>query len=142
MEIMKKSAIFLAFATLVLLSPNLAAQSRAQLFREAQDLYRSGSYGQAAALFDKLEDPFSKAYSILCASKLNSTNHDERMSKYMDEEPSSVLDSRIHMTMAGNLLMRVIMRQPWWSSAKLTLLCFPKRNNRNVSSKRLTVSFP
>jgi|LSQX01.3.fsa_nt_gb tetratricopeptide (TPR) repeat protein len=103
MEIMKKSAIFLAFATLVLLSPNLAAQSRAQLFREAQDLYRSGSYGQAAALFDKLEDPLSKAYSILCASKLNSTNHDERMSRYIDKEASSVLDSRIHMTMAGNL---------------------------------------
>lgn len=100
---MKKYAIltllFVAFGA----SANLSAQSRAQLFTEAQELYNSGVYGRAAVLFDKLSDPLSKAYSILCATKLNTTDHLDRIASYSVSEPKSILSTSIHFSAAQGL---------------------------------------
>lgn len=99
---MKKSTIFLALLAGLLAAPGLAAQDRAQLFREAQDLYRNGAYGQARALFDRLGDPLSEAWSILCATRVNATGHTVLADAYQDTEPTVILESRQHLASAQN----------------------------------------
>ena len=99
---MKKSTILLALLAGLLAAPGLAAQDRAQLFREAQDLYRNGAYGQARALFDRLGDPLSEAWSILCATRVNATGHTVLADAYSGNEPASILESRQHLALAQN----------------------------------------
>ena len=99
---MKKSTILLALLAGLLTASGLAAQDRAQLFREAQDLYRNGAYGQARALFDRLGDPLSEAWSILCATRVNSTGHTVLADAYGENEPASIVESRQHLAMAQN----------------------------------------
>lgn len=100
---MKKSIIFLALLSGLLLSRNLAAQDRTQLFLEAQDMYRNGAYGQARALFDQLEDPLSKAYSVLCATKENSGEYPSLVNALARSEPSNILEARQHFAAGQNL---------------------------------------
>ena len=90
------------------------------IVQEAQDLYRVARTVRQPLCSTSWKIPSARRIYTL-RSKLNSTNHDERMSKYMDEEPSSVLilytyDDLYNLFDEGNYEAAVV------SSAKLTLL--------------------
>ena len=100
---MKKTPIFLALAAMLLTSGNLYSQQPSNAFQEAVKLYENGAFGSARNIFEKLSDPLSKAYSVLCAVKGRDADYPERMSEFEEESPENVLSSQIHFAAGHNL---------------------------------------
>lgn len=99
---MKKTAIYLSAAIAFLLPQGLCAQDSPSRFREAVNLYEQGVYSKARAIFDQLDDPLSKAYSILCAVKVNSSDYQDLIHSYEASNPSTALYPQIHYAAAQN----------------------------------------
>lgn len=99
---MKKTAIYLSLCLALAAQSPAPAQNAPALFREAVNLYEQGVYSRARTLFDQLGDPYSQAYSILCAVKVNSSDYADLISSYEESNPDSPLSARIHFAAAQN----------------------------------------
>ena len=99
---MKKIAIYLSVFSALITSPALMAQNAPARFREAVTLYEQGVYGRARSIFDELSDPLSRAYSILCAVKVNSSDYQDLIRSYEASNPESILAPQIHYAAAIN----------------------------------------
>ena len=88
----------LALLALMLVSSAVRAvpSSDREVYREALELYRSGMYERARAMFETLTpDAASEGYAVLCALKLRTDDYIETMSEYDRNYPSSALTGRI-----------------------------------------------
>lgn len=99
---MRKLAIYIALFSAVLSGGTLSAQDSPARFREAVNLYEQGVYNRARSIFDELGDPLSRAYSILCAVKVNSSDYQDLIAAYEDSNPDSFLSAQIHYAAAVN----------------------------------------
>lgn len=89
-----------AFSSIVLTAGNVCAQTA---YQKGKALFDRGMYERAADFFDESGDPLSMAYSILCAAKLKSPDYEARMSRYMAENPESVVNPLLHCQHGMNL---------------------------------------
>ena len=87
---------------LAMLPLRAGAQTRAQGFQEAVNLYENGVYGQARTVFEAIGDPLSKAYVGLCAMKSESPDAERLYREYAGQYPVSVLSPRIRYEYASN----------------------------------------
>lgn len=88
----------LALLVLMLVSSGLHAvePEGREDWRRALELYRSGMYERARAVFETLSpDPTADGYVVLCALKLRSDDSGELMAEYDRLYPSTVLTGRI-----------------------------------------------
>ena len=88
----------LALLALMLVSSAVRAvpSSDREVYREALELYRSGMYERARAMFETLTpDAASEGYAVLCALKLRTDDYIETMAEYDRNYPSSALTGRI-----------------------------------------------
>lgn len=76
--------------TLAAAAPQALAQNRNDAYRLALTLYDNGMYERARALFESVpEQPESRAYTVLCAIKTNSSDAERLFSEYLDSSPDN-----------------------------------------------------
>ena len=100
------NAMKLKFLAVALLSVPIAAcfESFAQTsYQKGKELFDNGMYDRAAVLFDEAGDPLSEAYSILCGAKLRTPGYAARMSRYLTDNPESVVNPLLHCQHGMNL---------------------------------------
>ena len=93
----------LAAAAFFLAPVRAGAQERAQVYREAVNLYENGIYEHARTLFESLEDPLGDAYALLCAIRSRSSDYPDLLKTYEARYPESVLSSAIHFEIGQHL---------------------------------------
>ncbi len=100
---MKKTAISIALAALLASGVNVFSQEVPQTFKEALTLFQNGAYDQAKSLFDKCDEPLSRAWSVLCAVKGRAPSYRVLIEDLERETPRSALYNPIHFAAALNL---------------------------------------
>lgn len=97
---MKRTSISIALAVLLASGANALSQEVPQAFKEAVTLFQNGAYDQARALFDKCDEPLSRAWSVLCAVKGRAPSYRVLIEDLEREAPRSALYNPIHFAAA------------------------------------------
>ena len=100
---MKKTSISIVLAALLASGVNAFSQEVPQVFKEAVTLFQNGAYDQARSLFDKCDEPLSRAWSVLCAVKGRAPSYRVLIEDLERESPRSALYNPIHFAAAMNL---------------------------------------
>ncbi len=92
----RKTAVALLLLALVTQGLSAAQKGRTEDYRRAVDLYNSGMYERARAIFESVAPgPMSEGYSVLCALKMRTDDYEELIAEYERRYPSTVLTGRI-----------------------------------------------
>ena len=94
----------LAAAAILVFAPvHAGAQTRAQSFQEAVNLYENGVYEYARTIFEKIDDPLAGAYAVLCAIRSDAPDCDRLFREFDQEGLSSAIGGRIRYEYASRL---------------------------------------
>lgn len=83
-------------AGVVCLNANAGVDRNAKVYDKAVELYSNGMYERARTLFESIpDDPMARAYTLLCAGNLRSSDYENLLAEYDDQDPLNVLSDEI-----------------------------------------------